>query len=72
MDNNVNPANTIRVVNALIRANKRFDLLLLPGQRHGFGDMNEYFFWRMADYYSEHLMGSSKKDEVDIVELNND
>ena len=34
--------------------------------------MNEYFFWRMADYYSEHLMGSSKKDEVDIVELNND
>ena len=72
MDNNVNPANTIRVVNALIRANKRFDLLLLPGQRHGFGDMNEYFFWRMAEYYSEHLMGSSKKDEVDIVELNND
>ena len=72
MDNNVNPAHTIRVVNALIRANKRFDLLLLPGQRHGFGDMNEYFFWRMADYYSEHLMGSSKKDEVDIVELNND
>ena len=72
MDNNVNPANTIRVVNALIRANKRFDLLLLPGQRHGFGDMNEYFFWRMADYYSEHLMGASKKNEVDIVELNND
>ena len=72
MDNNVNPANTIRVVNALIRANKRFDLLLLPGQRHGFGDMNEYFFWRMADFYSEHLMGCSKKNEVDIVELNND
>ncbi|MBP5218480.1 MAG: DPP IV N-terminal domain-containing protein, partial [Bacteroidales bacterium] len=40
IDNNVHPANTIRVVNALIRANKRFDMLILPGQRHGFGDMN--------------------------------
>ena len=72
IDNNVHPANTIRVVNALIRANKRFDMLILPGQRHGFGDMNEYFFWRMADYYSEWLMGTSKRGEVDIRELNND
>ena len=72
IDNNVHPANTIRVVNALIRANKRFDMLILPGQRHGFGDMNEYFFWRMADYYCEWLMGSSKRDEVNIKEINND
>lgn len=72
IDNNVHPANTIRVVNALIRANKRFDMLILPGQRHGFGDMNEYFFWRMADYYCEWLMGSSKRDEVNIKEMNND
>lgn len=72
IDNNVHPANTIRVVNALIRANKRFDMLILPGQRHGFGDMNEYFFWRMADYYCEWLMGSSKRHEVDIKEMNND
>ncbi len=72
IDNNVHPANTIRVVNALIRANKRFDMLILPGQRHGFGDMNEYFFWRMADYYCEWLMGSSKRYEVDIKEMNND
>ena len=43
MDNNVHPANTIRVADALIRANKRFEMLYLPGQRHGFGDMNEYF-----------------------------
>lgn len=71
-DNNVNPANTIRVVNALIRANKRFDLLVLPGQRHGFGDMNEYFFWRLADYFSEWLLGTSKRWQPDIVELNND
>ena len=72
IDNNVHPANTIRVVNALIRANKRFDMLILPGQRHGFGDMNEYFFWRMADYYCEWLMGASKRNEVDIREMNND
>lgn len=72
IDNNVHPANTIRVVNALIRANKRFDMLILPGQRHGFGDMNEYFFWRMADYYCEWLIGSSKRDEVNIKEMNND
>ena len=72
IDNNVHPANTIRVVNALIRANKRFDMLLLPGQRHGFGDMNEYFFWRMADYYCEWLLGASKRPEVDMTELNND
>ena len=72
IDNNVNPANTIRVVNALIRANKRFDLLILPGQRHGFGDMNEYFFYRLADYFSEWLLGDSERDEVDVKELNND
>ena len=72
IDNNVHPANTIRVINALIRANKRFDMLILPGQRHGFGDMNEYFFWRMADYYCEWLMGASERHEVDIKEMNND
>ena len=71
-DNNVNPANTIRVVDALIRANKRFEFVLLPGQRHGFGDMNEYFFWRMADHYSRYLMGDPSCRPVDIPELNND
>jgi dipeptidyl-peptidase-4 len=57
IDNNVHPANTIRMANALIRANKRFDLLLLPGQRHGYADMSEYFFWKMADYFSQYLLG---------------
>ncbi len=70
IDNNVHPANTIRMVNALIRANKRFDMLILPGQRHSFGDMNEYFFWRMSDYFSKYLIGDYR-DEVDIPQLNN-
>jgi dipeptidyl aminopeptidase/acylaminoacyl peptidase len=69
IDNNVHPANTIRMVNALIKANKRFDMLLLPGQRHGYGDMTEYFFWRMADYFSEYLLGDTTKP-VDMVEMN--
>jgi dipeptidyl aminopeptidase/acylaminoacyl peptidase len=70
IDNNVHPGNTMRVVDALIKANKRFDMLLLPGQRHGFGDMTEYFFWRMADYYSRYLL-DDYKNTVDIFELNN-
>lgn len=72
IDNNVHPGNTIRVANALIRANKRFDLMILPGQRHGFTDMNEYFFYRMADYFSEWLLKESEREEVDIPYLNND
>lgn len=69
IDNNVHPANTIRMAEALIKANKRFDFMLLPGQRHGFGNMTEYFFWMMGDYFSKHLIGDSKED-VDIMEMN--
>ena len=65
IDNNVHPGNTMRVVDALIRAGKRFDMLMLPQQRHGFGDMNEYFYWRLVDYFSEHLKGQ-KETFVDI------
>lgn len=70
IDNNVHPANTMRMVNALIRANKRFDMLMLPGQRHAFGDMTEYFFWRMGDYFSRYLIGDYR-NEVEIPQLNN-
>ncbi|HVG41722.1 MAG TPA: DPP IV N-terminal domain-containing protein [Chitinophagaceae bacterium] len=69
IDNNVSPANTIRVVNALIKANKRFDLVILPGQRHAYGDMSEYFFWMLADYYSKWLLGDFNQP-VDIIEMN--
>jgi dipeptidyl aminopeptidase/acylaminoacyl peptidase len=70
IDNNVHPSNTIRVVNALIKANKRFDMLILPTQRHGFGDMSEYWFWRTADYFSKNLLGDNTERAVDIEELN--
>ncbi len=38
MDTNVPPYNTLLVVDALIKANKDFDLLLLPNRHHGFGE----------------------------------
>lgn len=69
IDNNVHPANTIRLANALIKANKRFDFFVFPGQRHGYGDMGEYFFWLRADYFCKHLIGDSPAS-VDITEMN--
>jgi dipeptidyl-peptidase 4 len=71
IDNNVHPANSIRMANALIKANKRFEFVILPGQRHAFGDMTEYFFWKMADFYSQHLLGNSNLP-VDMKEMNNE
>ena len=53
IDNNVHPANTLRLADALIKANKRFDFFILPGQRHGYGDMADYFFWVRADYFCQ-------------------
>ena len=69
VDNNVHPGGTIRMVNALIKANKRFDFMLMPGQRHGFGNMTEYFFWMKADYFSKHLLGV-EATSVDMTEMN--
>ncbi len=69
IDNNVHPGNTIRVANALIKANKRFEFVLLPGQRHGYGDMTEYFFWKMGDFYCQHLLGDYSQG-VDLTEMN--
>jgi dipeptidyl aminopeptidase/acylaminoacyl peptidase len=56
IDNNVHPANTMRLVDALIKANKRFDLLIIPGARHGFGSAQPYFTQRMWDFFAEHLL----------------
>ena len=69
VDNNVHPAGTIRMANALIKAGKRFEFVLLPGQRHGYGDMNEYFFWKMGDYFTAHLLGDTNPPPVDMVEM---
>lgn len=67
IDNNVHPANTMRLVDALVKANKRFDMLILPGQRHGFGTMQPYFNQRMWDFFADHLLGD-RQTGSDILE----
>ncbi|MFQ5675523.1 MAG: prolyl oligopeptidase family serine peptidase, partial [bacterium] len=57
MDNNVHPANTIRMVDALMKEGKRFDFMIMPGQRHGFGKYTPYFERMMWYYFAEHLLG---------------
>ena len=69
IDDNVHPANTYRMADALIKANKRFDMLVIPGKRHGYADATNYFFWVRADYFAKHLIGDSASS-VDMVELN--
>ncbi len=69
VDNNVHPANTVRMAQALIKANKRFDYFLFPGQRHGYGDMGNYWFWLRAEYFAEHLLGDSRS-AAEVRELN--
>ncbi|MCU1285865.1 MAG: peptidase dipeptidylpeptidase domain protein [Acidobacteriales bacterium] len=56
-DDNVPPYNTLLVVNELIKANKDFDLLLLPNRRHGFGN-EPYMVRRRWDYFVRYLMGA--------------
>ncbi|QIB64537.1 S9 family peptidase [Kineobactrum salinum] len=58
MDDNVHPAHTLRVVDALIRHNKDFDLLLMPNVNHGIMG-NPYFTRRLWDYFVTHLLGAT-------------
>jgi dipeptidyl-peptidase-4 len=68
VDNNVHPANTYRMAEALIRANKRFDLFVFPGQRHGFGNMSDYWYWLRAEYFVKHLLGDDRWN-ADLMEM---
>jgi hypothetical protein len=57
VDNNVHPANTFRMVDALIKAGKRFDLMIFPGKRHTYGEYTRYIERMMWYYFAEHLLG---------------
>ena len=59
MDDNVPPQSTLLVVDALVKANKDFDLLMLPHARHGFGRDGYYVMRRRWDYFVEHLLGAT-------------
>ncbi len=60
MDTNVDPASTMQVVNALINANKTFDLLVIPGGGHGPG--GEYGERKRNDFFVRHLLGVEPPD----------
>jgi dipeptidyl aminopeptidase/acylaminoacyl peptidase len=65
MDDNVHPAMTIQMVDALIKANKSFDLIIAPNRAHG---LNEpYFIRRRWDYFVEHLLGEKPPVDWEIV-----
>jgi dipeptidyl aminopeptidase/acylaminoacyl peptidase len=57
LDTNVPPYNTLLVVNELIKANKDFDLLMLPNRGHGFGN-EPYMVRRRWDYFVRYLLGA--------------
>jgi dipeptidyl aminopeptidase/acylaminoacyl peptidase len=65
MDTNVPPNNTLLVVNELIKANKDFDLLMLPNRGHGFGN-ESYMVRRRWDYFVKNLLGTEPPREYQM------
>ena len=63
MDDNVPPYNTYLVVDALIKANKDFDLLMLPNQAHGYAAEANYMARRRWDYFVKNLLGAEPPTE---------
>jgi dipeptidyl aminopeptidase/acylaminoacyl peptidase len=56
LDHNVDPASTMQVVNALIKADKDFDMLVVPGGGHGIAE-SPYGARRRSDFFVRHLLG---------------
>ena len=69
MDDNVHPAHTYRMIDALIKAGKNFDMLVLPGQDHGFSGAAELFFERkLWAHFAKYLLGDSSADYKSSIE----
>ena len=66
MDNNVPPSNTLLVVDALIKANKDFDLLLFPNSAHSFGQFSPYMMRKRWDYFVKHLLNAEPPKEFEL------
>jgi dipeptidyl aminopeptidase/acylaminoacyl peptidase len=66
MDNNVPPDNTLLVVDALIKANKDFDLLMIPNAAHGYGSASNYMMRRRWDYFVKNLLGATPPENYEI------
>ena len=65
VDSNVPPSNTLLVVDALIAANKDFDLIMFPNRGHGFG-REPYWMRRRWDYFVRHLLGAEPPKEYKL------
>jgi dipeptidyl-peptidase-4 len=66
LDDNVPPYNTYLVVDALVKANKDFDLVIFPNARHGYGEDSTYMMRKRWDYFVTHLMGATPPKEFDF------
>jgi dipeptidyl-peptidase 4 len=62
MDRNVDPASTMQVVDALVKADKDFDMLVIPGTGHGSAE-TPYGSRRRADYFVRHLLGVEPRSQ---------
>ena len=70
MDENVSMVNTMRLANALIRADKRFELQVYPGMRHPYMPIVSYVDVARGDFFAHWLLGSYATG-ADIIELQN-
>jgi dipeptidyl aminopeptidase/acylaminoacyl peptidase len=66
MDDNVPPNNTLVVVDALMKANKDFDLLMIPNVHHGYADQSYYIMRRRWDYFVKNLAGNTTPKEYPL------
>jgi dipeptidyl aminopeptidase/acylaminoacyl peptidase len=66
MDDNVPPSNTLLVADALMKANKDFDMLMVPNARHGYGEMSQYIMRRRWDYFVRNLAGGTPPHEYEM------
>jgi len=66
MDDNVPPYETLLVVDALIKANKDFDLLMIPNARHGYGAASSYMMRKRWDYFVRNLAGDTPPKEYEM------
>ncbi|MGH9481564.1 MAG: prolyl oligopeptidase family serine peptidase, partial [Terriglobales bacterium] len=71
MDNNVSMANTMRLANALIHADKRFEMLVFPGMRHPYTPIADYVLVRRMDFFAHWLLGAYDTD-TDMLLLQNE
>ena len=68
MDDNVSMVNTMRLADALIKANKRFEMMIYPGMRHSYMPISTYVIWTRGEFFAKWLLGS-RESGADVEEL---